>query len=288
MMEEKQTGDKIRTENEAGVIGRENKAGVIGRENETDSFRTDIKTDKKRADRDSVIRRIINWSAGILLSLALLLIIFITSFQVSMYGDMDWYRRTFERYDVLSQVDMTMDDLMFVTYEMMEYLINNREELVVYTTIGGEYKDFFGAQERFHMWEVQVLFLGGLELRYNAIIVLLAGILVLLLTKADLKRVLPKSFWIALGATTGIGTTLALIFYFNFSRAFVIFHEIFFDNDYWIFNPRYSYMIRVLPERLFYDMIMRVLGVFGISILILLVASILLNKHWNKEKNLIK
>ena len=227
--------------------------------------------------------KIVNWSAGIILSLALLFIVFITSFQVAMYGDMDWYRRAYERYDVLSQVDMTMDDLMFVTEEMMEYLINNREELVVYTTIGGEYKDFFGPQERFHMWEVQVLFLGGLELRYISIIILLASLVVLLWTKANLKRILPRSFWITLGGFTATTITLALIFYFNFSRAFVIFHEIFFDNDYWIFNPRYSYMIRVLPERLFYDMIMRVLGIFGISVLILLAISILLNRYWNKK-----
>jgi len=229
--------------------------------------------------------KIVNWSAGIILSLALLFIVFITSFQVAMYGDMDWYRRAYERYDVLSQVDMTMDDLMFVTEEMMEYLINNREELVVYTTIGGEYKDFFGPQERFHMWEVQVLFLGGLELRYLAIIVLLVCLVVLLWTKANLKRILPQSFWIALGGFTATTTTLALIFYFNFSRAFVIFHEIFFDNDYWIFNPRYSYMIRVLPERLFYDMIMRVLGIFGVSVLVLLLVSIFLARYWSKRKD---
>jgi integral membrane protein (TIGR01906 family) len=230
------------------------------------------------------MKKIVNLTAGIVMSLALLMIIFITSFQVAMYGSMDWYRRAFERYDVLSQVDMTMDDLMFVTYEMMEYLINNREELVVYTTIGGEYKDFFGAQERFHMWEVQVLFLGGLEVRYISIIVMLVALIILLLTKANLKKLIPKSFWIALGVKVGIWTTLALIFVFNFSRAFVIFHEIFFDNDYWIFNPRYSYMIRVLPERLFYDMIMRVLGMFGVSVLVLLVASILLNRFWSKKK----
>lgn len=228
--------------------------------------------------------KIVNWTAGIILSLSLLFIVFITSFQVAMYGDMNWYRRAYERYDVLSQVDMTMDDLMFVTEEMMEYLINNREELVVYTTIGGEYKDFFGPQERFHMWEVQVLFLGGLELRYLAIIILLASLVVLLWNKANLKAILPRAFWIALGGTVAIGTTFALILYFNFSRAFIIFHEIFFDNDYWIFDPRHSYMIRVLPERLFYDMIMRVLGIFGISVVVLLAISILLNRTWKRRQ----
>ena len=228
--------------------------------------------------------KMVHWLAGIFLSFALLFIVFISSFQIAMYGDMDWYRRAYERYDVLSDLDMTMDDLMFVTEEMMEYLINNREELVVYTTIGGEYKDFFGAQERFHMWEVQLLFLGGLELRLMAIIVFLLCLIILLATKANLKKLLPPSFWIALGITVVTSIALALIFYFNFSRAFVIFHEIFFDNDYWIFDPRQSYMIRMLPERLFYDMIMRVLAFFGISILVLLGMSILLHHVW-KRKN---
>jgi len=228
--------------------------------------------------------KIVHWLAGIILSFALLFIVFISSFQIAMYGDLDWYRRAYERYNVLSDLDMTMADLMFVTEEMMEYLINNREELVVYTTIGGEYKDFFGAQERFHMWEVQLLFLSGLEFRLMAIIVLLLCLIILLATKANLKKLLPRSFWVALGITVVTGITLALIFYFNFSRAFVIFHEIFFDNDYWIFDPRKSYMIRMLPERLFYDMIMRVLAFFGISILVLLGMSIFLHHVW-KRKN---
>ena len=230
------------------------------------------------------IKIIVGWIAGVVLSFALLFIVFISSFQVAMYGDMDWYRRTYEKFDVQANLDMSMDDLMFVTEEMMEYLINNREELVVYTTIGGEYKDFFGPQERFHMWEVQVLFLAGLELRYIAIIVFLTSLVALLLLKSDLKKIIPRSFWIALASTVTISATFALIFYFNFSRAFVIFHEIFFDNDYWIFNPRYSYMIRMLPEGLFYDMIMRVLGIFGICVLVLLGASILLNRIWNKKE----
>lgn len=37
----------------------------------------------------------------------------------------------------------------------------------------------------------------------------------------------------------------------NFSKAFEIFHKIFFRNNYWIFNPRTDPIITVLPETFF-------------------------------------
>lgn len=58
-----------------------------------------------------------------------------------------------------------MDDLLSVTDEMMAYLRGNREDLHVFTTMGGEYREFFNAREIAHMEDVQGLFLGGLWLR---------------------------------------------------------------------------------------------------------------------------
>ncbi len=37
----------------------------------------------------------------------------------------------------------------------------------------------------------------------------------------------------------------------NFDRSFVVFHELFFDNDLWIFDPRTDPIINYLPESLF-------------------------------------
>ena len=37
----------------------------------------------------------------------------------------------------------------------------------------------------------------------------------------------------------------------DFSKAFVIFHNIFFDNSYWIFDPRTDPIINALPEMVF-------------------------------------
>jgi integral membrane protein (TIGR01906 family) len=37
----------------------------------------------------------------------------------------------------------------------------------------------------------------------------------------------------------------------NFSKAFYVFHKIFFRNDYWIFDPNKDPIINALPEELF-------------------------------------
>ena len=42
---------------------------------------------------------------------------------------------------------MTMDDLLDVTDQMMAFLRGKREDLHVYTTMGGEYREFFNDRE---------------------------------------------------------------------------------------------------------------------------------------------
>ena len=53
--------------------------------------------------------------------------------------------------------EMTMDDLLDVTNEMMAFLRGKRENLHVYTTMGGEYREFFNDREIAHMEDVQGL-----------------------------------------------------------------------------------------------------------------------------------
>jgi len=48
-----------------------------------------------------------------------------------------------------------------------------------------------------------------------------------------------------------IPVILGIPFIVDFSRAFVIFHEIAFSNDYWIFDPRIDPVIKNLPEWFF-------------------------------------
>ncbi len=215
----------------------------------------------------------LHWCAGLLLGISFIAALLITSFEIVMYSDFDVYRQEYEKYDVLSDLDMTMDDVMYVTHEMMDYLRGEGDTLSVITTVEGEEQDFFNEQDRFHMSEVRDLFIGGLNIRLGACITAVLCILFLLVTRADIKKVIPRSYRIALGVTGAAVLLIGIAAVTDFNALFVQFHHIFFDNDLWIFDPAEDYMIRMLPEGLFYDMAMRIGAVFVVSLAALLALS---------------
>ena len=83
---------------------------------------------------------------------SLIISIFFTSFQVALYADFNVYKTEYEKYDVLSELDMTMDDAMYVTHEMMDYLIGERHTLSVITTVEGTEQDFFSMNRTDFIW----------------------------------------------------------------------------------------------------------------------------------------
>ena len=49
-----------------------------------------------------------------------------------------------------------------------------------------------------------------------------------------------------------IPIVVAIPLIINFQKSFVIFHEIMFSNDYWIFDPKLDPVINILPEEFFF------------------------------------
>lgn len=218
--------------------------------------------------------KIVRYTAGIAAGIAAVIILLITAFEVAMYSDFGYYEREYEKYDVLSDLDMEMEDTMYVTREMMAYLRGDRENLSVITTVEGKEQDFFNEQDRFHMGEVQGLFLGGLKLRAGAAVVLTVSLIILFLMKEKIVKILCRSYQIVLAILAVMLTGLGIWVARDFNAVFTKFHEIFFDNDLWIFDPAEDYMIRMLPEGLFYDFVIRIGGIFAAGLLVLLVLSI--------------
>lgn len=184
----------------------------------------------------------------------------ITSFQLAIYGDPEYkfYKKLYEKYQVTESLDMEMQDVMNVTDHMMAYLIGEEEELSIVTQVDGKEQDFFNEQDRLHMFDVKNLFLGGLKLRNIWFVSAIVLLMFLAARKADLKRLIPYAYNIAFLVFIGIAGFLAAAFAIDFTKCFTIFHEIFFTNDLWLFNPATDYMIRMLPEGFFTDMVIRI------------------------------
>ena len=134
------------------------------------------------------------------------------------------------------------------------------------------------SRTKLHMADVKNLFLGGLMVRrVSAAVMLLC--LCTLGDKGELEKDSGKRISIGLGIATAGVAFLAGALIVDFNTAFTVFHEIFFTNDLWLFDPAEDYMIRMLPEGFFYDMALRIGGIFIISMLIFLAVSVFLARN---------
>lgn len=212
----------------------------------------------------------IHRTAGIITAFCLMIILFITSVEAVVYWTPGYFEKEYAKFNVLDSLpSMTMDDLLHVTDEMMDYLRGDRDDLHVTTTMGGEQREFFNEREIAHMEDVRGLFLKALSIR-RVCLVLGAGLLILMAaTKARMGRVLPPFLCMGTGLFFALITVLGLIISTDFTKYFIMFHHIFFTNDLWILDPATDMLINIVPEGFFMDTAARIALLFGSLSLIL-------------------
>ncbi len=224
----------------------------------------------------STIRSILGYISAVLL----LIILFITAIEMVAYVDKGFYEREYKKYDVLKAVNMNMEDVLYVTDEMMTYLRGSREDLVVNTVVNGEEREFFNDREKSHMADVRALFLKGLFLRRAALFLLAVCFLVLILLKTGLKMIMASLVLKVFLLFDMLAFIIVLLASRNFTRYFTIFHEMFFNNDLWLLDPDTDLLINILPEGFFVDIAIEILIVF----LVLQSITVLLSLLWKGKK----
>lgn len=222
-------------------------------------------------NQDGKLRQKIHLLLAVLAMFLLVVSLLLCSFQIAIYGDSEYrfYEKEYVKYEVTESLGMELSDVMTVTEYMMDYLIGREDVLSIETDVEGKRQDFFNEQDRLHMADVKGLFLGGLKLRTALLLtaILLIGILVAL--KADLGKILLRAYGIAMAVFAAALVFLGIAVTVDFTTCFRIFHEMFFNNDLWIFDESTDYMIRMLPEGFFSDMVIRIVSVFIISLVLL-------------------
>ncbi len=235
----------------------------------------------------TITAKTITYAAGIFTAFWLIIAFLITSVEAVAYWTPGYYEKEYTKYQVLNDLpEMTMDDLLDVTDQMMAFLRGKREDLHVYTTMGGEYREFFNDREIAHMEDVRGLFIGGLWLRRIGILITLCFAALAYFwgrksaerTEA-LKRLIPKSLCIGTGAVFAVALALIGIISTDFSKYFIVFHKIFFNNDLWVLDPRTDMLINIVPEGFFFDTAARIALVFAVIVGMFFVGNLVLYKR---------
>ncbi len=231
------------------------------------------------------MKQFIQTAIGILFSFCLMITLLFTSIEAVVYWTPGYFEKEYTKYNVTDDVQMTMEDLLQVTDEMMAYLRGNREDLHVDTTMGGVQREFFNEREIAHMEDVQGLFLDAISLRRGCLLIMALCIIILLLLKADFKRRFPLSVLIGTGIFFGAAVVLAIIISTDFNKYFVMFHHMFFNNDLWILDSATDMLINIVPEGFFSDTVFRICTTFFTGVLVILgICAALLFKHKKTDK----
>ena len=220
-------------------------------------------------------------------AVALVVMLLLTAVSQAVFGNMDYFRREFEKYDVTQNIDMEMDDIMYVMDELMDYLHGDRADLnEIVTEVNGETRDFFSDREKTHMADCKVLFDGGFAIRRGAaVIFVLTALLLIIKKKFSLKRLLKYAavFSIIIAAAAGI---IAIAAYIDFNACFIVFHKLFFNNDLWILDPAEDLVINILVEPFFADIALKTALYCAAVLAVIIVTGIGLSLSDKKRRNL--
>lgn len=216
-------------------------------------------------------------SIGFFTGLALMIVFIISSAEYVIYYMDGYFEKEYRKYNVTKAINIEISDLMLVTHEMMDYLRDDRDDLIIFTKIAGEEREFFNAKEKRHMVDVQKIFIQAIQLRRFALLFSILAMGVLLYLK--------KGYYLFQGIQWGISTfflltgVLVVLMMQNFNRYFIMFHHVFFSNDDWILNPKTDLLINIVPEGFFQDTAFWISGIFLVSAFVIWVLSWFLAKR---------
>lgn len=218
---------------------------------------------------------------AVVATLLTMYVLLIASAEAVCYVFPDWWRNEYDKYQVTRFVngEMSLDDAVHVTEEMLEYCIGNKDTLTdVTATIDGQTVPFFTDRELIHLSDCRELFGKALHLRNICII---AAVILLLIIFVTRKKSPPVSITLSRGYLIGAGITflitiaLAVFAIVDFNRLFTEFHHVFFDNDFWILDPRKDNLINIMQERVFEDAAYTI----GITWLVIIIVLVLISIH---------
>lgn len=217
----------------------------------------------------------LNYFLGVLISLAIILILLLTSVKAVAIKDLEFYREQYVENNVYASIAISEDDLMDVTTQLINYMDGKRDNLIVIATIDGEEKEFFNQREKDHMVDVRNLITSGKKFRVM-LIAFVAFLLALLKSvKAPIVEVISKCAVVTVSVITVGGGTLGYTISQNFTKAFTIFHEILFTNTLWILDYSTDRLLNMVPEIFFINIAVKIGIIFLFMVLIFFAISLM-------------
>ncbi|WP_077366570.1 MULTISPECIES: TIGR01906 family membrane protein [Clostridium] len=196
-----------------------------------------------------------------IISIAVLLVLNITSI----------YNYAIYKYDLIKYTGLSAEILMENYKRTIDYVQNPFIKELTYNSVP---MSSFG---KIHFYEVKRIFIA---LYVFSIVFIIAMIIHIIRNRNNkLAEKLIKSLNSSVNIMAVIFVSVFAGAVTDFSKAFYLFHKLFFRNDYWIFDPKIDPIINALPEELFEMEFMLIIGVLIIFTIIIKILNYKLKKR---------
>ena len=183
-------------------------------------------------------RRRLKNALQVLLALMLVLL-FISASVFAVLAFRPLYYMDVDRFNIPASARMTREEIIENYDALIDYNLPLTDGELVFPTLT------MSEHGRQHFAEVKDIFDAFKIMGLILLPLCAVGIALFAKMKERFYLLLTAIFSVALPAV--VGGLLAL----NWDRAFVLFHKLFFNNDYWLFDPRTDPVITILPDGFF-------------------------------------
>jgi len=173
-----------------------------------------------------------------------------------------YYIKEFDKYQLSEKIRVNEQDLRAVVMNLQRYMAGLDNELDVVVKVAGYERKFFNEREISHMEDVRGLFLRGFSVLGVSLAVLAAAAVYIIRKKIYYEAA--KGVLVCAAVFFGAFGLLAVVIAVNFDAAFVVFHELFFDNDLWLLNPKTDLLINMLQQEFFIN-ISKTIAIYFLS-----------------------
>ncbi|MBS3102369.1 DUF1461 domain-containing protein [Candidatus Woesearchaeota archaeon] len=188
---------------------------------------------------------------SILLILDVPLVLYLFNFKNTAF-DENFYKKEFQKYNVYGKLQDY--DVEKINNDVLNYLKSEKEESIK--------NDFFIQREKEHLLDVKNLIQKTINFYYFSLILFFI-LLISLAFLLDQNIKIVKHFGIIFIISGALTFFEAFAFFaavnMNFSSAFDIFHNTFFQRGTYTFDPSFENIVNLYPEQLFFGIAQRII-----------------------------
>lgn len=184
--------------------------------------------------------------------------------------DLEFYVKEFELNNTSVSTGFTIEELTTIFDRVLKYMGGNLESM--------QYNGVFTERELLHMVDVRNLFGFARKLSIGLALAMTSIFVVLVFKYEQISIRINRTFLISTMVIVLIMLSVFGLASTNFDRAFVVFHELFFNNDLWLLSSD-SMLIKMLPQTLFAKMGLIIVGTFMVAMGITILISLLIERE---------